>query len=158
MITGLIKKPIEVNPAMTNIVSSVGYMNAAQLRLFLGVTALSTKPPIDYFVNKDLDSDTRKYSVGKVIAKTIIGTATGVAARHYGFKAGMKLVEKQVVKVPFTDKVRAKNFVDGVANTLAFVTTIFSALFVDVPLMNKSMDMVAKTLSPKDKKSKGLIA
>jgi len=142
----------ELGKKTTAVVNKLGDMGAAELRFFLGTTALMIKPSIDYFSNRHLDKDTRKYSVGKVVSKTIIGTTTGVLARYLGYKAGDKLIRKNLLSVPadiLQDAARTAKFKQGVANTTAFIATIFSTLFLDIPLINKAMDGVAKKVSGK---------
>lgn len=57
-------------------------------RLSIGVGALAVEPFIDYYSNRNLSKEDRKYSVVKTCSKIVIGTATGVAARFLGQKQG----------------------------------------------------------------------
>lgn len=141
-------KPIELNSKFTKKVCDIGHLDAAQLRLYLGVTALGTKSSIDYLTNKKLDKDTRKYSLIKTIAKIVIGTTTGVLVRKAGLEIGKKLTSKACknfrIAVPYTKQADKKVFIEGVSNSLAFVATVISTICLDVPLINKVLSQVGK--------------
>lgn len=55
-------------------------ISSPQNRLILGVTALFSQPFIDA-ANKKVDSETKKVSVCRTLAKIIVGTTTGVLIR-----------------------------------------------------------------------------
>ncbi len=134
---------IELGTGLTKAVCKTGSLNPAQLRLFLGATALATKPVIDYQSNKNLDPETRKYSVIKVITKTVVGTLTGATVRQMGISLGKKLIEKGVFKSPYKTASMLKRYNNGLANTLAFLATLASITFIDIPFMNKVMDRLS---------------
>lgn len=60
-------------------------LSSAENRLILGASALMTQPFIDAS-NKDVDSETRRISVCRTVAKIIAGTATGFAIRKLCIK------------------------------------------------------------------------
>lgn len=55
-------------------------ISSPENRLILGVSALMSQPFIDA-ANKNVDDETRRYSVGRTVAKIVAGTTTGVLIR-----------------------------------------------------------------------------
>lgn len=55
-------------------------ISSPENRLILGATALMTQPFIDAS-NKNIDSETKRYSVCRTIAKILVGTVTGYFIR-----------------------------------------------------------------------------
>lgn len=60
-------------------------LSSAENRLILGASALMSQPFIDA-ANKDVDSETRRISVCRTVAKIIAGTATGYSIRKLCIK------------------------------------------------------------------------
>ena len=63
------------------VTNTIGKWKTPMNRFIIGVFAFVTQPWIDLF-NPNVDSETRKMSWLRTMAKIIIGTATGVAVRH----------------------------------------------------------------------------
>ena len=61
-------------------------MSSAENRLILGASALMTQPFIDA-ANKDVDQETRRYSICRTVAKVIAGTVTGYTIRKLCIKS-----------------------------------------------------------------------
>ena len=61
-------------------------LSSAENRLILGASALMSQPFIDA-ANKDVDDETRRYSVCRTIAKIIAGTLTGYSIRKLCIKS-----------------------------------------------------------------------
>lgn len=61
--------------------TTIGNFSTPTSRLFLGATALALQPEIDLH-NKDVDEKTRRISWARTIAKTVVGTITGIAIRQ----------------------------------------------------------------------------
>ena len=72
---------------INNAVEHIGRKwTSPQQRLIMGATAVMLQLPIDAR-NSNIDADTKKAAVAKNLAKIIVGTATGVAIRHFTIKA-----------------------------------------------------------------------
>jgi len=61
-------------------------LSSAENRLILGASALMTQPFIDA-ANKDVDAETRRYSICRTVAKIIAGTFTGFTIRKLCIKS-----------------------------------------------------------------------
>ena len=61
-------------------------LSSAENRLILGASALMTQPFIDA-ANKDVDEETRRYSICRTVAKIIAGTVTGYTIRKCCIKS-----------------------------------------------------------------------
>lgn len=70
------------NEKIQNAFKAMGDFSTPTNRLILGASALAIQPWIDSN-NKDVDEETRKFSVAKTIAKIIVGTITGIAVRQF---------------------------------------------------------------------------
>jgi len=69
------------NPKSIKAVEWIGKkLSSAENRLILGASALMTQPFIDAS-NKEVDAETRRYSICRTVAKVIAGTVTGYAIR-----------------------------------------------------------------------------
>ena len=79
--------PTISNPKTIHAIDWIGKkLSSAENRLILGASALLSQPFIDAS-NKDVDLETRKYSVCKKKTKIIAGTATGYTIRKLCIKS-----------------------------------------------------------------------
>jgi hypothetical protein len=72
--------PNDIKLKESTIFNKAGNLKTYHNRLIIGLFAFATQPWIDLF-NPDVDSETRKMSWLRTMAKIIIGTATGVGVR-----------------------------------------------------------------------------
>ena len=79
--------PTVSNPKTLNAVDWIGKkLSSAENRLILGASALLSQPFIDAS-NKEVDAETRRYSICRTIAKIIAGTVTGYSIRKLCIKS-----------------------------------------------------------------------
>lgn len=79
--------PTISNPKTIKCIEWIGKnLSSAENRLILGASALLSQPFIDAS-NKNVDDETRRYSVCRSIAKIVVGTATGYTIRKLSIKA-----------------------------------------------------------------------
>lgn len=71
---------IKLKESTIKFIHMAGDFNTAHNRLIIGAFAFLTQPWIDLF-NPDVDTETKKMSCIRTMAKIIIGTGTGVAVR-----------------------------------------------------------------------------
>lgn len=137
------------NPKTLNSIEWIGKnLSSAENRLILGASALLSQPFIDA-ANKDVDAETRRYSIARTIAKIIAGTVTGYSIRKLCIKsidAFTTLPEKIKPEMKFK-KLRSsllpsmKTTADEMAqykNTLgtlaALGVMVFTNFMIDAPL------------------------
>ncbi len=81
------KLPTISNPKNLRIIDWIGKkLSSAENRLILGASALLSQPFIDAS-NKNVDNETRHYSICRTIAKIIAGTLTGYSIRKLCIKS-----------------------------------------------------------------------
>lgn len=139
-----------INQTSARYISKLGQLQSWQQRGILGATAIATQPFID-FKNKDIDEETRKYSAIKTIIKIIVGTGVGVLTRLIGTWGGRKLVNKNIIK-PLTEKylqdsISKDEFAAAVGNVIAVLATVVTAITVDIPVTNKSLNYILSKFS-----------
>ncbi|OGI26794.1 MAG: hypothetical protein A2287_01095 [Candidatus Melainabacteria bacterium RIFOXYA12_FULL_32_12] len=124
--------------------------SAVKEKLCIAIPALIAFPTIDYF-NKSVDEDTRKYSAAKSGIKVLIGALDGLFARYVGQMLGEKLVKSEFIK-PISDEFKnpekMKAFSKSVGKTSAFLVTLVSILVMDIPFIDKALNVAMKKLFP----------
>ena len=135
-------------------------------RLVLGGTAILTQPIID-LKNKKVDDDTRWTSAMKTIAKIVVGTAVGIAVRHYAIKwvrksprfwrqPGDKAAvceypgEKFFNNIDFSNKKAREinNYANTVGTIIGTIACLFTNFAVDAPLTNLFTNYLKKNVQP----------
>ncbi|MEI7473386.1 MAG: hypothetical protein WCK67_01290 [bacterium] len=90
----MVLKPIKMQ-TLENFANLDNYVT----RLGIGAGAIAIEPAVDYYSNRKLSKEDRKYSVVKTCSKIIIGTLTGVAARYIGQKQGRQCFINAIKKL-----------------------------------------------------------
>ena len=141
--------PTVSNPKIINTIDWIGKkLSSAENRLILGASALLSQPFIDAS-NKDVDAETRKYSVCRTLAKIIAGTATGYTIRKLCIKSidaftksvneikpEMKLKKLRTFLTP-TLKYTAEElsqYKNTLGTILALGVMVFTNFLIDAPL------------------------
>lgn len=137
------KAPVrQLSEGMTNQVIKLAKMNLIFQRVFVGLTALATIPFIDYFINPGADEQTRKYASVRSAIKITICTLSGVLMRWGGGKLGNYLVKSNKVPFPIAEKITEKDFIKRVSNIFMMYGAIASVFLLDIPFINKILNMV----------------
>ena len=128
-------------------------------RAILGVTALCTQPFIDLH-NRHIKKEDKPITVARTIAKIIVGTAVGVALRHYSIKAiknytnavncgkySQCLLPKSVVaqlnvNPNAVDPAYLTNYRNGLGTFIGVMGGLFTNFFVDAPLSKKLTNLI----------------
>ena len=122
-------------------------------RLILGVSALASQPFIDYY-NKNVDKETRKYSVCKTIAKILVGTTVGVIVRALAIKYSANLLKIVDVSKTVPDALRNKQTRKILQNTIGDVLglgiCVFTNFLIDAPLTKLGTNFLTKKFVKKD--------
>ena len=141
--------PTISNPKTIHAIDWIGKkLSSAENRLILGASALLSQPFIDAS-NKDVDLETRKYSVCRTIAKIIAGTATGYTIRKLCIKSidaftksvsdikpDMKFKKLRTLLTP-TLKYTAdelSQYKNTLGTILALGVMVFTNFLIDAPL------------------------
>lgn len=141
--------PTISNPKTIHTIDWIGKkLSSAENRLILGASALLSQPFIDAS-NKDVDLETRKYSVCRTIAKIIAGTATGYTIRKLCIKSidaftksvsdikpDMKFKKLRTLLTP-TLKYTAdelSQYKNTLGTILALGVMVFTNFLIDAPL------------------------
>ncbi len=119
-----------VNKAVTKRCFKLVSINHWKLRLITGSLALLIQPPIDYYVNRKLEPETRKLCSLKSASKIFFGSCVAVLSRYLGEKAGKKLGISQI------------------ASTLA---SVVSFLVLSKAITDFSLDFISKITNLKNK-------
>jgi len=119
------------------------YISVPENRLLIGVSALASQPFIDLY-NKDVDEKTRVVSCARTIAKTVVGTVTGVAiragfihlAQNYSQVEGTKKVRKLFTpSIATSGKTHAyRQYQNTMGTLLAVGAMLFTNFLIDAPL------------------------
>lgn len=92
--------PIPSNLESAKVFKYLANFDNCATRLSIGLGALCVEPLVDYYSNRNLSTEDRKYSVVKTCSKIFIGTATGVTARFLGQAQGreylLKLINNEI--------------------------------------------------------------
>jgi len=148
-----------VSPGVQNAVKRLGKISGAEQRLIMGIFALSTQPLIDY-KNKNVDEQTRKFSVARTVVKIIVGTTVGTLVRLGTVAAARKLVFSGKLKPQKSEiahsLTRLNDFAKTVGTFLGVLAVVVTNFALDMPLCKLGMDLVVKkfNLQPgEDKKT-----
>lgn len=153
------KLPTISNPKVLGAVDWIGKkLSSAENRLILGASALLSQPFIDAS-NKDVDSETRRYSICRTIAKIIAGTATGYIIRKLCIKSidaftksvneikpDMKFKKLRTLLTP-TLKYTAdelSQYKNTLGTILALGVMVFTNFLIDAPLTKALTNWFAK--------------
>jgi len=137
------------------------YISVPENRLLIGVSALASQPFIDLY-NKDVDEKTRVVSCARTIAKTAVGTVTGVAiragfislAKNYSVvdNADAKFTGTKKIRKLFTptittsDKTHAyRQYQNTMGTLLAVGAMLFTNFLIDAPLTTFFTNHLMKT-------------
>ena len=99
----------------------------------LGVTALVTQPPIDYY-NHRVDEETRKVARSRTIAKIVAGTAVGMFVVRGPIYTAVKNMTNIKGKSKFSKALLPKRFLAEIANNEKFLKNYRSALAMGLAL------------------------
>ena len=138
--------PTVSNPKTIRAIDWIGKkLSSAENRLILGASALLSQPFIDAS-NKEVDSETRRYSICRTVAKIIAGTLTGYYIRKgciKGIKALSEMPRANVKKYKtlFTPSNAKDNTSDpflqyrnAMGTVVALVVMMFTNFLIDAPL------------------------
>ncbi len=161
------KLPTISNPKTINTIDWIGKkLSSAENRLILGASALLSQPFIDAS-NKDVDKETRRYSICRTIAKIIAGTVTGYSIRKLCIKsidAFTKLPSEVKPDAKFknlrqfllpTIKCTAdelSQYKNALGTLLALGVMVFTNFLIDAPLTKYLTNLFAGSSDPKLKK------
>ena len=138
-----------VGPKATENVMKLGEMSSSTHRILIGLTALMTRPAIDYY-NGDVDKETRKYAAVKTTVKVAITVFNGWLTRLVAEGIGIRLARKGVIKP--INNVNPEAFAKGVATVVSFLATVFTVFTMDIPLINSGLNFALDRIFP-DKKN-----
>jgi len=149
-------RPIVLNQKMTNLLRNCATKIAGpENRLILGVTALATQPFIDYY-NKNVDKETRKYSVCKTIAKIVVGTTMGVIVRSRAIKYSANLIRHIDITKKIPDALRnpetRKILQNTIGDILGLGICVFSNFLIDAPLTKTGTNILVSKFVKEDRK------
>ncbi len=150
--------PTISNPKKLNAIDWIGKnLSSAENRLILGASALLSQPFIDAS-NKEVDAETRRYSICRTIAKIIAGTATGYTIRKLCIKSidafaklpseikpDMKFKNLRQVLAP-TLKCTAEElaqYKNTLGTILALGVMVFTNFLIDAPLTKALTNLFA---------------
>lgn len=111
-------------------------------RLVIGASGLLSQPFIDA-MNPHVDPETRKYSAIRTAVKMVVCTASGILTRVVGQKLGEMMVNGGKLKLP--DGITKPVFASSVGKVFAIVGAVASIFLIDVPFINKVLNIVMKT-------------
>lgn len=141
------------------------HVSVTENRLIIGVSALASQPFIDLY-NKDVDEKTRVVSCARTIAKTLIGTITGVAIRAGFIKLAQnysRVGNAQIPKVrklftpsvAISDKTHAyRQYQNTMGTLLAVGALLFTNFLIDAPLTKFLTNHLVKKFGAEDSVSK----
>lgn len=159
--------PTISNPKTIKAIDWIGKnLSSAENRLILGASALLSQPFIDAS-NKEVDSETRRYSICRTIAKIIAGTLTGYTIR----KLCIKSIDA-FTKLPTEIKPDAKfkklrqsllpsikcaadelsQYKNALGTLLALGVMVFTNFLIDAPLTKYLTNLFAGSSNPENKK------
>ncbi len=139
-------------------------LSSAENRLILGASALMTQPFIDA-ANKDVDDETRRYSICRTVAKIIAGTFTGYTIRKLCIKsidAFTKLPTEIKPEMRFknlrscllpTIKATAEElaqYKNTLGTLMALGVMMFTNFLIDAPLTKWLTNLFAGKTKPKE--------
>lgn len=161
------KKLLTISSPKTNdALSWIGKnLSSAENRLILGASALMTQPFIDA-ANKDVDSETRKISICRTIAKILAGTFTGYSIRKLCIKSidaftkapdeilpNMKFKKFRSLLLPglkYTAD-ELSQYKNALGTLLALGVMIFTNFLIDAPLTKFLTNLFANKGGVNDK-------
>lgn len=150
--------PTVSNPKKLKAIDWIGKnLSSAENRLILGASALLSQPFIDAS-NKEVDAETRRYSVCRTIAKIIAGTLTGYSIRKLCIKSidafsksageikpDMKFKKMRTLLTP-TLKYTAEElsqYKNTLGTILALGVMVFTNFLIDAPLTKALTNLFA---------------
>ena len=158
------------NPKVKKAIDWTGReISSPENRLILGITALMSQPFIDLH-NKDVDQETRKYSVARTIAKIVVGTVTGVIIRKGCIKAidaftklpseitnpNDKLKKFRQILLPKIEKIEPEKltqYKNTMGTLLALGVMLFTNFLIDAPLTKHMTNKLVGIKEGKDAKN-----
>lgn len=139
-------------------------LSSAENRLILGASALMTQPFIDA-ANKDVDEETRRYSICRTVAKIIAGTFTGYSIRKLCIKSidaftklpteitpDMKFKRLRSCLLP-TIKATAEElsqYKNALGTLMALGVMMFTNFLIDAPLTKWMTNLFVGISKPKE--------
>ncbi|MEW5821045.1 MAG: hypothetical protein AB1782_12710 [Cyanobacteriota bacterium] len=140
---------VRLGPSSTQTVLKLANMSPTMQRLIIGATGLISHTTIDA-LNPYVDKETRKYAAVRSAVKMFICTASGVLTREVGQKLGEWAVKNGKVAVP--EGMSKIAFASSVGKVFAIVGAVASIFLIDVPFINKLLNLVMnKFINKKDK-------
>ncbi|MGD9580198.1 MAG: hypothetical protein AB7V50_02395 [Vampirovibrionia bacterium] len=143
---------LRLGTSTTNGILHLANMSPTTQRLAIGVTGLLSHTTIDAF-NPYVDKDTRKFAAVRSAVKMVICTASGVLTREIGQHLGELAVKTGMVRVP--EGLTKAAFASSVGKVFAIIGAIVSIFAIDVPFINKLMNIVMDKLFPKKDNANG---
>lgn len=139
-------------------------LSSAENRLILGASALMSQPFIDA-ANKDVDAETRRFSICRTIAKIVAGTFTGYSIRKLCIKSidaftklpteikpDMKFKRLRSCLLP-TIKHTADElaqYKNALGTLMALGVMMFTNFLIDAPLTKSLTNLLTGYTKPKE--------
>jgi hypothetical protein len=139
---------VRLGAGATNQILKMANMTPTTQRVIIGATGLLSHTTIDA-LNPYVDSETRKYAAVRSAVKMTICTISGVLTRAIGQKMGEYAVKNAMVKVP--EGISKAVFANSVGKTFAIFGAVASIFIMDVPFINKILNVVMNKFFKKDK-------
>lgn len=140
---------VTINPAATQQIIKMANMSPTAQRLIIGATGLISHTTIDA-LNPYVDKETRKYAAVRSAVKMFICTVSGVLTRMVGQKLGEYVVKTGKVQIPAGLEKAA--FASSVGKVFAIVGAVASIFLIDVPFINKLLNLVMNKFVKKGQK------
>lgn len=134
---------VRLSPGSTQQILKMANMSPTAQRLIIGATGLISHTTIDA-LNPLVDKETRKFAAVRSAVKMVICTASGVLTRQVGQRLGEWAVKAGKVKVP--EGISKIAFANSVGKVFAICGAIASIFLIDVPFINKLMNIVMNKL------------
>ncbi|MGD9580196.1 MAG: hypothetical protein AB7V50_02385 [Vampirovibrionia bacterium] len=134
-----------LSPNVAKQVLKLADLSPSMQRGIIGVTAIATHTAIDA-VNPFADSETRKYAAVRSMVKNFICTLSGVLTREIGQKLGEYAVSSGKITPPANISKAA--FASSVGKIFAIIGAVVSIFVIDVPFINKLMNVVMNKIYP----------
>lgn len=159
--------PTVSNPKTIKAIDWIGKnLSSAENRLILGASALLSQPFIDAS-NKEVDSETRRYSICRTIAKIIAGTLTGYTIRKLCIKsidaftklpteikpdAKFKKLRQSLLPSIKCASEELSQYKNALGTLLALGVMVFTNFLIDAPLTKYLTNLFAGSSNPENKK------
>ena len=134
-----------LSPYMATQVLKLADMSPSAQKLVIGATGIVSHTAIDA-INPFADDDTRKYAAVRSAVRILICTTSGLITREIGQKLGEYAVKTGKLTTP--EGITKIAFASSVGKIFAIMGAVVSIFAIDVPFVNKLMNLVMKKIFP----------